>query len=155
MSIPPKGVAVESKGSGQVSPKGVAVESKGSGQVSPEPKENSQYEPTRNRQGKTDGLSDHRIDYEKTKPPEIQDYTDIHGYDPILAAMAITGERNKKAWGFWVKVLNQGRKEYGTERAERLFRGCLEKLFGEIKNGEVNNPGACLNNKLKTIFGEP
>ncbi len=95
-----------------------------------------------------------RIDYETAKLPEINDYTDIHGCpDPILAAMGITGERSKQGWGHWLKVLNQARKEHGVERAERLFQDCLAELFGELKQGEANKPGACLNVKLKKVFG--
>lgn len=122
-----------------------------------ESSENSQSEPSMNRQGKKpvgpSGL--YRINYEEVEPPEIMNYGDIHGCsDPILAAMAITGERSKRGWGHWVKILNHGRKEHGPERAGRLFRGCLTELYGEIKQGECNKPGAILNMKLKKVFGE-
>jgi hypothetical protein len=94
------------------------------------------------------------MDYETATPPEIRDYTDIHGCpDPILAAMAITGERDKRAWGHWVKTLNQARRDHGAARADRLFRGCLAELFGEMRGGEVKNPGALLNHKLAKTFG--
>jgi len=63
--------------------------------------------------------------------------------------MAVTGERRKPAWGYWVKVLNRAREAHGTDRAERLFRGCLDELHGEMKAGEIRNPGACLNAKLR------
>jgi len=105
--------------------------------------------------GQTTGLPDHRIDYSKTELPEVKDYSDIYSHDPILMAMAITGERSKQGWGHWVKVLNNGRVALGVERAERLFRSCLKELFGEVKQGECDKPGAVLNVKLKTVFGEP
>jgi hypothetical protein len=126
---------------------------------------NHQNEPTGNRQPA--GLPDDvpssrkpdrtRIDYEKAEPPEIKDYTDIHNpaHDPVLVAMAITGERDKRAWGHWVKVLNQARRRLDPERhgrAERLFRGCLAELFGEMRAGEVEKPGALLNQKLGVVF---
>lgn len=99
-------------------------------------------------------LPDHRIDYEKTEPPEINDYADIHdpANDPILVAMGITRERSKLGWGHWVKVLNHARKEHGTERAELLFRGCLAELWGDMKANECRNPGAILNIKLSLVF---
>ncbi len=128
---------------------------KGRGRLPHESSGNHQYEPSGNRQEPA-GLPDHRIDYEKTEPPEIRDYPDIAGCpDPILAAMAITGERSKQSWGYWVKVLNHARKEHGRERADRLFCKCLVELFGEMKQGECDKPGAVLNVKLKTVLGEP
>jgi len=103
--------------------------------------------------GQTTALPDHRIDYQKAEIPEIQDYSEIHnGHDPILVAMSLTGERGKQGWGFWVKILNQARKKYGSNKADRLFRGCLDELYGEIKAGECNKPGALLNEKLKVVF---
>jgi hypothetical protein len=107
-----------------------------------------------NRQGESAGLTDQRIDYQKTPPPRIRDYSDIHGCsDPILAAMAVTGERHKRSWGYWVKMFNRGRRE-STEpgRAERLFLECVAETYGEMKQGEVRYPGAILNKKLQAVF---
>jgi len=154
LPLPDKVGAESPEGRGGESHKVGAHSPKGRGGLPPKPSENSQSEPSRNRQGKKPtGLPDYRIDYETAKIPEINCYEDIYGcQDPILAAMAITRERDIKGWGYWVKVLNQGRKEYGPERADRLFRGCLAKLFGELKAGEKGNPGALLNEKLKDVF---
>ena len=119
----------------------------------PKPKEKGKDEPSMNRKSCAPGLSDQRVDYEKAKPPIIRDYGDIHNCpDPILAAIGVTGERDKQGWGYWVKLLNQGREYYGRETADRLFRGCLDELYGEMKAGEVRNPGALLNRKLKTVL---
>lgn len=146
----PEGRDTQSHKVGTHSPKGRDAQS-------PESSEKSQYEPSENRQGeKPADLPDYfKIDYRNAEIPEIQDYGDIHGCpDPILAAMAITGERSKRGWGHWVKILNHGRKEHGPERGVRLFRECLTELYGEIKQGECNKPGAVLNMKLKKVFGE-
>jgi hypothetical protein len=96
-----------------------------------------------------------KIDYEKAKPPEINDYRDIENpaNDPILIAIAVTGERGKMGWGHWLKQLNRARKALGREQADRLFRGCLKELYGEMKAGECDKPGAVLNIKLeKTLM---
>ena len=98
-------------------------------------------------------LPGQKMDYEKTKPPEINDYGDIENplNDPILVAIAVTGESGKMGWGHWLKKLNRARKTLGHERADRLFRGCLKELYGEMKQGECNKPGAILNIKLRGI----
>lgn len=103
----------------------------------------------------TEPDSPESFDYSKAKPLTIHDYQDIHNpnQDPILIAIAITGEHNKPGWGHWTKVLNQGQRDVGTATADRLFRGCLAELWGEMKAQEVNNPGALLNFKLKRVFG--
>jgi len=62
--------------------------------------------------------------------------------------MAVTRERNKPAWGHWVKVLNRARRDYGTERTDRLFRECVTELYGEMKAGEVRKPGAIRGQRL-------
>lgn len=85
--------------------------------------------------------------------PVINDYPDIRSTpDPILAAMAITKERTKRAWGFWVKTLNTGIEDLGMEQALSLFFSCIETTYGEIKGGECKNPGASLNLNLKHTF---
>ena len=122
----------------------------------PESSENQKSEPSGNRKSGVAGLSGQQVDYEKAKPPTIGDYADIHNCpDPIFAAMAVTRERNKPAWGHWVKVLNRARRDYGTERTDRLFRECVTELYGEMKAGEVRNPGACLNAKLDKVLKKP
>jgi len=107
----------------------------------------------RGREEETDGLTD-RIDYERIKPLKIADYAEIEACpDPIVAAISVTGGVEKKDWGYWTKVLNQSRKKYGPERAERLFRGCLRELWGEMRQGECRKPGAVLNVKLGKVMG--
>ena len=142
----PKGRDLQSTKVGSHSPKGRDP-------LTPESSENDNMNRQGTVRGQTAGLSGYRIDYEKAEPPNIEDYTDIELCpDPILAAMAVTGERSKQGWGHWVKVLNWARKGYGVERAERLFRGCLDELHGEMKVGEVRNAGAVLNLKLKQVL---
>jgi DNA-binding MarR family transcriptional regulator len=121
----------------------------------PKPLEKEKSEPSMNRKRRTAGLPGHRIDYQTAEVPSIEGdgHAVIHNCpDPIIAAMAVTGERQKKGWGHWVKVLNRARRDYGSERAERLFRDCLEQLHAEMEAGEVRNPGAILNVKLKRYF---
>jgi hypothetical protein len=112
-----------------------------------------------NRKRGAAGLSGHRIDYQTAEPPNIEGdgYNVIHGCpDPILAAMAVTGRRSKADWGYWVKVLHRARKTHGRERADRLFRGCLDELHGEMKppNPEWDNSARGLNVKLHKVFPE-
>jgi len=152
LPLPDKVGAHSPQGRGGQSHKVGAYSPQGRGRLPHESSGNRQYEPSGNRQEPA-GLPDHQIDYEKTEPPEVRDYSDIAGCpDPILAAMGVTGERNKQSWGYWVKVLNHGRNKHGPERAERIFKGCVTNLFGELKAGEVKNPGALLNKKLKDAF---
>jgi len=101
------------------------------------------------------GLPGCRVNYETTEVPEV--WEDGYAFialcrDPIVAAMAITGERGKRSWGAWVKRLNEAKRVMGSDLAERLFRGCLEQLWGEMKAGEVSKPGAVLNRKLKGVL---
>jgi hypothetical protein len=98
------------------------------------------------------------VDYERTMPPNINDYGgDMYTLitecpDPILAAIAVTGEREKPAWGHWVRVLNQARRERGRPIADQLFRECLHRTWAEDKAGECDKPGAILNLKLRDAF---
>jgi len=122
--------------------------------MSSEPVVNRESEPVENRKSRPVGLTGHRIDYQTAELPDIGDYADIHNCpDPILAAMAVTGEWSKQSWGHWVKVLNRARKKLGSDRAKRLFRRCLDELYGEMKAGECDKPGAVLNLKLDKVFG--
>jgi hypothetical protein len=99
-------------------------------------------------------LSGQRTDYAKATPPDIGDYSDIHTCpDPILAAIAVTGERGKQGWGHWVKVLNRARCELGREQADRLFRNAVATTWGEMKTDALRKPGAILNLKLQKVFG--
>lgn len=92
-------------------------------------------------------------DYSQSKPLLIESYEDIAAIqDPIVAAISLTQETSKRSWGFWVKVLNQARASHHNGQAERLFRECLAETFGEMRQGEIKNPGAVFNNKLKRTF---
>ena len=142
----PKGRDLQSTKVGSHSPKG-------RDSLTPESSENDNMNRQGTVRGQTAGLSGYRIDYEKAEPPYIEDYTDIELCpDPILAAMAVTGERSKRAWGYWVKVLYQARQHWGPERADRLFKGCLRSLWGEMKADECDKPGAILNLKLRQVL---
>lgn len=104
------------------------------------------------------GDKDHKIhisekDYKNYEPEAVGSYEDIAAIeDPIHAAISVTQERNQKSWGFWVKVLNHAKKNHMNGQAERLFRGCLNEVFGEMRQGEIRKPGAVFNNKLKRAF---
>lgn len=97
-----------------------------------------------------------RPDYQRIgRLPPISSYEQLQEqrYDPVLLAMALTGGSEKEDWGFWVKKLNKGRKELGDDQAERMFRNCLDTVFGEMKQNElVKPPGARLNVLLKEAF---
>lgn len=94
-----------------------------------------------------------KTDYQRTEVPEISDYTDIHGCpDPVLAAMAVTGEKSKQGWGHWCRVLSRARREYGREPADRLFKDCVAETWGEAKAGECRSAGAVLNVKLAKVL---
>ena len=120
----------------------------------PEPSENRHGEPSVYRQKSTVHLTGQRIDYATAVPPEITDYCDIvdPDIDPILIAMAVTGERAKLAWGYWVKTLNIARRTMGREKAEQIFRDCCSALYGEMKSEECQKPGAKLNIKLQIAY---
>lgn len=75
------------------------------------------------------------------QPKEIRDYTDIDLLEPIAGAIKLTGESTAEVVGYWRKML--------VKIGPKAFRSCLHTLFGEIKAGEVNNPGAILALKLR------
>jgi hypothetical protein len=93
-------------------------------------------------------------DYPPPDVPKISEYADIEKIaDPIVAAIAVTGETDKKAWGYWVKIRNMQLAEGMPEdQFNRLFIRCVEETYGEARCGELEKPGAQLNNKLKKIF---
>jgi hypothetical protein len=123
--------------------------------MSAKPAENRDSEPAENRKGRSAGLSGQRVDYEKTAPPTRAEYGgEMYALinqcpDPILAAMAVTGERGKRGWGHWV---NAAREVHGDGMATRLFRRCLEQCWGESRAGEWRIRGAGLNTILHRVF---
>jgi hypothetical protein len=141
----------ERLGSDSVSSRGLTACPKGSDGVSEESSLNHQYEPSiRETPPK---LTGHTTDYEEVEIPEIRSYADVHAIsDPIVAAMAVTGERGKPGWGCWVKILSKARHDQGKVKADRRFMMCVEELYGEAKAGEIRNPGAALNMKLMKVF---
>lgn len=94
------------------------------------------------------------IDYSRPALPAIDDYGDINGHDPILVAMAITGERAMTGWGHWVKRLRQAKTLHGKAEGEKLFRECLHELFGLSKESHRSSLGAILNKLLKDRLGD-
>lgn len=87
--------------------------------------------------------------------PQIESYEQIEAIlDPVLCAMAVTGERGLNGYGHWVSVLN-GACASGMplDMAVRVFRFCVSKVYGEIRAGEIVNPGAALNKELFGAFG--
>jgi hypothetical protein len=87
--------------------------------------------------------------------PQIESYEQIEAIsDPVLCAMSVTGERGLNGFGHWVSVLN-GACAAGMplDMAIRMFRFCVSKVFGEMKAGEIKNPGAALNKELSGAFG--
>ncbi len=101
-----------------------------------------------------DKKQQYAVDYTSVSVPSVKDYGDIELIDdPIVAAMAVTGEHDKSAWGAWVKKLNASAKRVGMECARAVMRECVRELFGEMKAGEVNKPGAVLNIKLDKSLG--
>lgn len=100
--------------------------------------------PRRKRQG---------TDYAGVDIPQIDDYPDIYACaDPVIAAMAVTGESDKRAYGHWVKWYRAAIRDFGSDDADREFYAVLATLWGEIQAGEVEKPGALLNRKLTEIL---
>lgn len=93
----------------------------------------------------------YKVDYKTTPLLPITDYADLKTCnDLILAAVCVTGDREGAP--HWINILSKARKKYGKERADRLFLGCVETTYGEMKQGECRKPGACLNLKLAQAF---
>lgn len=92
-------------------------------------------------------------DYSKATLPDIEDYYDIHACpDPVIAAMAVTGERDKRGWGAWVKWMHTASAIWGVDKAIEALRSALAQLWGEMKVETIHRPGAILNNKLKGLL---
>jgi len=85
--------------------------------------------------------------------PVINDYPDIYAHHPILAAQAVTGETeesNPKGVATLRKYLRTLSIE-DSQRGARMFREVLAGVYADHKAGEINNPAAVLNKKLKEI----
>lgn len=80
----------------------------------------------------------HGKDYSKAEVPEIRSYEDLRRIqDPIIACMAVSGDRSKGMYGFLVKGLQ---KSLDAGLSEETLKECLfnlcARLFGEQKAGE-------------------
>lgn len=83
--------------------------------------------------------------------PAVTGYEDIHAIaDPIVAALAVTEEPpSRGGWKAWVKKLASMRKAIGIAKADKRFRSILSEVFGEYREGEIDNPAAILNKRLQ------
>ncbi len=78
---------------------------------------------------------------------EINDYGDILNPNnpPIAVACAVTGDDfHSKGAGFFYKA--------HQEVGDKLFRGTVAQLWGEMKSDEINSPGAMLTFKFKNLM---
>ena len=88
------------------------------------------------------------VDYASAVLPAIESYEDLAAVsDPILSAMAVTGDAD--GYPYWIKLLNNASGRLGFDLAMRLFRSSLELIFGQKKAGELRNPAAALNVMLQ------
>ena len=76
--------------------------------------------------------------YSKAEIPKITSYEDIRRIeDPVIACMAVSGDRSKGMYGFLVKGLQ---KSLDAGLSEETLKECLfdlcSRLFGEQKAGE-------------------
>lgn len=94
------------------------------------------------------------VDYMQACIPGIESYDDLQGItDPIRAAIAVTGERSRRGFGHWIDLLNYACADgMPLDMALRLFFNNLEILFGEMKAGEIQKPGAALTRKLQETY---
>lgn len=95
-------------------------------------------------------------DYSATRLPELTAKDDVHAItDPIVLAMAITGDTQPQSWKGWVKMLSNARK-YLKKTADDTWREVCCAFWHEIKAGEVpDNPGAALTRRLSDALRPP
>ena len=79
-------------------------------------------------------------DYSSSSVPEVNSYEDIHKIkDPIIACMAVSGDRSKAMYGFIIKGLQKCLDAgLSSETLEEYLIGICIQLFGERKDGERN-----------------
>lgn len=90
-------------------------------------------------------------DFATVKIPSLEDYGDlmrVGSQNPVLAAMMVTREREKKAWGHWVKMLRGWVHTYGKAPSYKAFMEAVADAWGEVKAGEAKRPGAIVNLRL-------
>ena len=90
-------------------------------------------------------------DYDRVLIPKLEDKDDAYAIaDPIILAIAVTGDKARQSWLGWVSMLKSGRDRLGRKKADqRWFDECLT-FFSEVCAGEnVINPGAALTKRLK------
>lgn len=93
-------------------------------------------------------------DYSRVKPVRIESREHLWAIaDPVEAAISVTGETSKQAWGFWAKLNASAKRRMKNGDARELFMTCLDQVWGEMQQGEIDKPGAVLNMRLKAAFG--
>jgi hypothetical protein len=94
-------------------------------------------------------------DYSGFNPPQVLDYGDLKPLDPIQGAITVTGDREKRSWTGWVKILTEARKRLGIEIADVRWNATVETFWAEMKSGEIpRNPGAAFTSRVKTILAD-
>jgi len=100
----------------------------------------------------------HGVDYSAAEVPQIDTYDDLAAItDPVLAAMAVTGDHSRRGYGFWVPLLEKAVKKHGKGKEAldavcRVAMNVIERVHGENSAGECSNPAAILNTQLKAAF---
>ncbi|MCF7847507.1 MAG: MarR family transcriptional regulator [Kiritimatiellales bacterium] len=92
--------------------------------------------------------------YGRAKVPRVKTYEELEAVlDPIIAAMAVTGDRKPGGFGFWIRTLNRVcANGLEVDMAVRVFRRCVEIIHGQKTAGELKNPAAAFNNEIKKAF---
>lgn len=100
-----------------------------------------------------------RRDYAAAVVPQIEGYEDLSAIDdPVLAAMAVTGEHTKAGYGYWAPLLERALKKRKTITQESVEIICsiakraVERVYGENKTGECENVAAIMNLCLKNAL---
>ncbi len=91
------------------------------------------------------------------QPGSYEDVQRIAAQHPVIAAMAVSGlfgTKGKRGWGKWIKVWACVRKAHGEEKGARLWVDVINQARAEIAQGEMDNKGACINERLRETFPE-
>ncbi|MBU4460476.1 MAG: hypothetical protein KJ579_07910 [Verrucomicrobia bacterium] len=127
---------------------GATVEQKSAGPPGVEPRrsEGARF------QGSADPSPDRLdADYNRVIVPKIESYEDIARVaDPIVLAMAVSGDSEPQSWRGWVHLLASVRKTMGRPRADGQWRFVCQSFWAETHQGEkTRKPGAALTARLK------
>lgn len=95
-------------------------------------------------------------DYDNVEVPLIQDDADLAAItDPIIAAMAVTGDRVTQSWRGWVRLASVERIRLGRAAADGIWLSVCNLFWHEMRAGEIPRcPGAALTAQLKRRLGE-